>query len=148
MKLAEINDRKIVPKSVDTVQNQLEAIRQELEQVHLNERGSELMEELIDKATKMSKEYVEVESESFTKKGLGLSINSDKQPCKKSNIDSDGKKLLKNEESDSERQVEVAELASCFCFLDFRSDDGLDFSCDGGSDDDGSDFSCDDDSVF
>ncbi|CAG8712585.1 18014_t:CDS:2, partial [Racocetra persica] len=60
-------DRKIVPKSEDTVQNQLEAIRQELRQVHLNEQGSELKEEMVYKATKTSKEYVEVESELFTK---------------------------------------------------------------------------------
>ncbi|CAG8811487.1 8525_t:CDS:2, partial [Racocetra fulgida] len=49
-------------------------------QVNLNEQGSELKEEMVNKATKTSKGYVERL-----------------------------KKFLKNEESDSERQVEVAE---------------------------------------
>ncbi|CAG8773460.1 13010_t:CDS:2, partial [Racocetra fulgida] len=119
----EISGRKIVPKSEDTVQNQLDAIRQELGQVHLNEQGSELKEEMVNKATKTSKEYVEVESEPFTKKQAWdcqsiLSTYSNlenhptlirEQPRKKSNTDSDDNKFLKNEESDSERQVEVSE---------------------------------------
>ncbi|CAG8834961.1 791_t:CDS:2, partial [Racocetra persica] len=80
-------------------------------------------EEMVNKATKTSKEYVEVESEPFTKKQAWdcqsiLSTYSNlenhptlirEQPHKKSNTDPDGKNFLKNEESDSERQVEVAE---------------------------------------
>ncbi|CAG8740797.1 6799_t:CDS:2, partial [Racocetra fulgida] len=79
----EINGRKIVPKSEDTVQNQLEAIRQELGQVHINEQGSEL------KVTIYKKQAWDCQSI----------------------LNSDGKKLLKNEESDSERQVDVAEVS-------------------------------------
>ncbi|CAG8763813.1 6931_t:CDS:2 [Racocetra persica] len=85
---------------------QLETIRQELGQVHLNEQGSELKDEMVNKATKTSKEYVKVESELFTK-NRRFSINSDN--LVKSQIKTDVKKFLKNEESDLERQVEVAE---------------------------------------
>ncbi|CAG8646412.1 13638_t:CDS:2 [Cetraspora pellucida] len=114
----EINGRKIVPKSEDTIENQLDVIRQELGQVQLNEQGSEVDEKMFNKATKTNKEYVEVESDPFIKKQAWdcqsiLSTYSNlenhptlirEQPRKKSNIDSDSES-----EEFSERQIEVAE---------------------------------------
>ncbi|CAG8464696.1 21832_t:CDS:2 [Dentiscutata erythropus] len=132
----EVGGRKIVPKLGDTVQDQLETIRQELGQVCLNEKGSEM----INKVNKTDKEYVEIESEPLTKRQtwdcqsiLSTYSNLENHPTlirekpheklstekqdglstvertQEYNSDDDSKKFQENEKLDSERQVEIAE---------------------------------------